>query len=420
MVRVDFLHILFYFFHEDWKCRMVINEIELELRDALARLYDPGFQPSSKLCALLDCENEERAVSIQCKITEGIELLKPSEEVPPSARLFRFYDLLKNRFVLRLTLEETALRMHMSMSSTWREQRAAIHALSVELWRQKQAKLPAESREGSPGQSPEWSEQARRELASLHSIEPDAVAEVDALVQQVVVLEKGLFEKRGMTLEVGPIKPDLVAAVHPSVFRQILIIIIGRFLRQMSKGKITLFGRLEDGNVKISISGLIEIDPEQFGQMLNGELPLPENSSTEMVYDGRRVLFWVKLPALADRLNVLVVDDNIDMVHYYQRSVEGTSYRIVPAEPNLDLMAEIQKVKPEIILLDVMLPNIDGWELLMRLRANPQTREIPVVICSVVKEEELALSLGATRFVLKPVTSLDFVSALDQVLAQVP
>ncbi len=99
---------------------MVINEIELELRDALARLYDPGFQPSSKLCALLDCENEERAVSIQCKITEGIELLKPSEEVPPSARLFRFYDLLKNRFVLRLTLEETALRMHMSMSSTWR------------------------------------------------------------------------------------------------------------------------------------------------------------------------------------------------------------------------------------------------------------------------------------------------------------
>ncbi len=133
---------------------MVINEIELELRDALARLYDPGFQPSSKLCALLDCENEERAVSIQCKITEGIELLKPSEEVPPSARLFRFYDLLKNRFVLRLTLEETALRMHMSMSSTWRNKELRFTRCRWSYGGKKQAKLPAESREGSPGQSP--------------------------------------------------------------------------------------------------------------------------------------------------------------------------------------------------------------------------------------------------------------------------
>jgi len=67
-----------------------------------------------------------------------------------------------------------------------------------------------------------------------------------------------------------------------------------------------------------------------------------------------------------------------------------------------------------------MLPGQDGWDLLMRLHANQVTRYIPVVICSVVKEEELAYALGAAKFLSKPILPQDFIQALDQVLAQVP
>ncbi|MBE0698628.1 MAG: response regulator [Anaerolineaceae bacterium] len=316
------------------------------------------------------------------------------------------------------------------MSSTWREQRAAIHSLAAELWQQKQANIEPEGkdvarihegeRDDGTRQTPDWLEQTRRELAALQSQAPDAVSQVGPLVNQIIELEKDLCAKRGIVLEAGAIKPDLMAMVHPSVFRQILIIAIGKFLRHMSGGKISLFGRLEDGIVKITVAAAIDIDPENFVERLTDELPLPDDASVDIFREGKQVFLWVMLPAMVDRLNVLVVDDNLDMVHYYQRSTEGTSYRIVPWEIDLDVFSTIQKVKPDIIILDIMLPNVDGWELLMQIRANALTRSIPVIICSVVKEEELALSLGAVRFISKPVSSENFVRTLDQVLSQTP
>jgi len=61
------------------------------------------------------------------------------------------------------------------------------------------------------------------------------------------------------------------------------------------------------------------------------------------------------------------------------------------------------------------LPDIDGWELLTNLREHPATRSLPVIVCSVVREEELALALGAARYVPKPVRRQEFIQALDQV-----
>jgi CheY-like chemotaxis protein len=408
---------------------MIVSDLELELRDALAHLYDPGFQPSPKLCASLGCEDANQALAVQAKVIAGIECLKPAGSVPVSSRTVRYYEILNNRFVLRLTLEETALRMHMSLSSTWREQRAAIHSLASEFWRQNQARTSA-AHENEPvppaAQSvleeplPDWQAQTRRELACLQSCAPDVASDVGKLVQQVLDLEGPLAAKRGIRIETGQIQAGLMAAVHPSVLRQILIIAIGQFLRNMTGGKISLFARLEDGSVRLTVSGAIDPQTTGFDQAVMHELPLPDGANAEVYVDGHQVFLWVRLPYVVDRLNVLVVDDNQDMIRFYQRSTEGTSYRIVSFEFMNDLNATILKVQPDLILLDVMLPNIDGWDLLMQIRANPDYRHIPVIVCSVVKEEELAISLGAARFISKPTHPQEFVRALDQVLAQTP
>ena len=63
-----------------------------------------------------------------------------------------------------------------------------------------------------------------------------------------------------------------------------------------------------------------------------------------------------------------------------------------------------------------MLPDIDGWDLLTRLHENPDTRPLPVLICSVMREKELARALGARYFLSKPVQRQDFIVALDTVL----
>ena len=64
-----------------------------------------------------------------------------------------------------------------------------------------------------------------------------------------------------------------------------------------------------------------------------------------------------------------------------------------------------------------MLPDADGWELLTRLREHAATASTPIIICSVVRREELALALHATLYLAKPVRRQQFIQALEQVLA---
>jgi CheY-like chemotaxis protein len=63
-----------------------------------------------------------------------------------------------------------------------------------------------------------------------------------------------------------------------------------------------------------------------------------------------------------------------------------------------------------------MLSDMDGWEILTLLHSTARTRSIPVIVCSVIRQEELALGLGASLYIPKPVGRQDFIQALDRVL----
>jgi len=61
-----------------------------------------------------------------------------------------------------------------------------------------------------------------------------------------------------------------------------------------------------------------------------------------------------------------------------------------------------------------MLPSVDGYEALQSLRSDPVTANVPVIVCTVLQQRDLALSLGATEFLAKPVTQGDLLAALDR------
>ena len=65
-----------------------------------------------------------------------------------------------------------------------------------------------------------------------------------------------------------------------------------------------------------------------------------------------------------------------------------------------------------------MLPDIDGWALLSHLHENPTTHSVPIIVCSVIQQDELALALGAAICLTKPVWRSDFVRALDRAAAR--
>jgi CheY-like chemotaxis protein len=68
-------------------------------------------------------------------------------------------------------------------------------------------------------------------------------------------------------------------------------------------------------------------------------------------------------------------------------------------------------------MVDVMMPQVDGWEVLGQLREHPLSSHIPIVVHTILAQEELALSLGASAFLRKPVTRQDFLAALDRLIA---
>jgi len=107
-----------------------------------------------------------------------------------------------------------------------------------------------------------------------------------------------------------------------------------------------------------------------------------------------------------------VVEDNPQVVQLFQRYLSGSPFQMVTA-PNGSVAFDLATAEqPAAITLDLLLPQRDGWEFLQVVKVHPDTRQIPVIVCSVLRERELALALGAADFLAKPVTQYALLSSL--------
>lgn len=102
---------------------------------------------------------------------------------------------------------------------------------------------------------------------------------------------------------------------------------------------------------------------------------------------------------------VLVADDDFDTREMLAAALELWGYRVLLADDGVDALAETRASAPDLILLDLLMPELDGWGVLASLRLDPRTRNIPVIVISAVSRRGLAeeiLAAGATAFVEKP------------------
>ncbi|MBI2360378.1 MAG: response regulator [Deltaproteobacteria bacterium] len=116
---------------------------------------------------------------------------------------------------------------------------------------------------------------------------------------------------------------------------------------------------------------------------------------------------------------IMVVDDNLDIQNIAQAVLEGEGYRVMCADSGADLFDKLEDQKPDLILLDIMLPGMDGLEILRRLRGNPDTSSIPVTMLTVKGEPDdiqQAYELGCDYYLTKPVTGKQIVDSVNQLL----
>lgn len=403
-----------------------LTEFEQHLREALTHLYDPVYQPHEQLWAVLGCEPQRGVESLQAIIVQAIKRIEPGPNTPPSARIRRFYELLSHRFIQGLTQEETAEVLNLSLRHIRREQQHAVAILARRLWEQQYGEALSSGEEtpldpellSAEVESTAWRSQVRQELISLQKSAPGMVTEIEAAVASAARLTEALFPENTINLKIELAQPKLAVTIHPSVLNQILMTAIEKLTQQMSVGQISLWAGREGNEVKIVIKGQPVTAQKALYSDLIQEILNIVGGSSRVYAENKLVCFELRLPS-AHKITVLVVDDNADLVHFYRRYILGTRYEIVHAAEGRQVFELIENFPPDLIVLDIMLPDSNGWELLTQLRQHPATQTVPVIVCSVVRREKLALALGATMYVPKPVGYQQFVQALDQALSQV-
>lgn len=113
---------------------------------------------------------------------------------------------------------------------------------------------------------------------------------------------------------------------------------------------------------------------------------------------------------------LLLVEDDPDILKFLDTALTFSGYRVITARNGKEGLEIIEKDRPAIVIADIMMPKLDGFGLVHRLRINPKTRDIPVVFITATyvapEDKEFALNIGATRFIQKPV-------ALEELLATI-
>ena len=110
----------------------------------------------------------------------------------------------------------------------------------------------------------------------------------------------------------------------------------------------------------------------------------------------------------------LVVEDDPSAAELLRLYLEGAGCRVELARDGAEGLDKAIRLRPALITLDLLLPQVDGWDLLVRLKGDPATREIPVVIVSILEERGKGFTLGAADYLVKPVRREELVQVLDR------
>jgi CheY-like chemotaxis protein len=140
------------------------------------------------------------------------------------------------------------------------------------------------------------------------------------------------------------------------------------------------------------------------GSTFSVRLPAEVPSSRPVLIDTTFVPRGRKLPkAIPGASKVLVIDDDPTVHDLMARYLGREGFEVVVAAGGKEGLNMAKKVKPDVITLDVMMAEMDGWSVISSLKADPETAEIPVIIMTMLDDKEMGFALGASDYMTKPV-----------------
>lgn len=409
-----------------------------QLKTALASLYDPTVLRTSPLVELLGASQRGDPVAgLRSALTESIESIRPSGNTPHETRAWRAYQILRRRYIEGLGQRQVAANLGLGVRQLQREEKLAREMLAEHIWTVYglQAKLPADA--GVPEEDREPLSEAaedpvEEELEWLRSSVPVQLTNVSELLEEILKTIEPLTRKFGVAVTYE-ISQALHAPLRAPILRQALVDIASTVLGYARGGLLSFEVKCLPESVRILLKAYdgspspVEAPAgraeslamaERLVQICDGTFQI--TTDIERASDPQLVFGACLTIQVAQQKSVLVIDDNVDSLQLMQRYLAGTPYLFIGAQDAQSGMELAVKHRPSAILLDIMMLSQDGWSVLGQLREQIQTSHIPVIVCTLLSQRDLALALGAAGFLRKPIKRAELLANLDRLSALAP
>jgi hypothetical protein len=190
---------------------------------------------------------------------------------------------------------------------------------------------------------------------------------------------------------------------------------VGRLFEAFTQAEATTARRFGGTGLGLTIS-------RQFCRMMGGDVSVTSEP-------GRGSIFTARLPATlatepaadASEHNldgsaptILVIDDDEAARTIVRRHLIKAGYRVDEAGDGKSGLARARAARPAVITLDVMMPGMDGWEVLATLKSDPELAEIPVIMLTILDEQRIGFTLGASDYLTKPIDRSRLLAALER------
>ena len=430
------------------------------VRDALTHLYDLAHLERHPLTRLVPSSEESLGLGRDLRryLLDAVEEIRVSGPVASDDRARRPYHVLVRRYVDGYEIGEIIDYLNISLRQFQREHRKGFLALSSILWRRWQELARGDVKDTGLSAAERAEDAANRDqdavrpatdadelgegalrsmdMSARHAlggesltdevarlgVEPGEVA-LDGLVLEVVRTLGVLAAERQVVLQCQPESSAVVVWADPTLARQALLGLLNALITSHPvRVAISIRQDVSKGVVDVLVGPALAVDalPASYGlpERLEAaaELMEAQGGQLEPVRHGARLAGVVLTFPRVTRPLVLVVDDNPRLLHLFERYLvsEGYRFRGVTDVPSALEVRTVDRF--EVIVLDIMMRDVDGWGLLQRLRSDPEVGRIPVIVCSVLDDRELAYALGAQGFLKKPVSRSQILDALRTAL----
>ncbi len=386
---------------------MEFDTFHKQVKDALEHLHDAAYLQVhpllSQTASQVADSQQTRAQRLRAWLKNAIEQLRPAQDLPSSSPEWRSYLALRYRYLQRMNPANIESELGISQRQLYRELNKGLDALATLLWEQRGQTEPPPVRALD-------AQDLESELSQWNLTRQNCDAR--ALVEETLLTLRPMMQPRGVAIDLQ-MPADLPPVfVDATLTRQALLNVLRYVANQAREDVVVRAGAQDKHTGIVIVADDVEVD-RAAEDWRNAELLFSAQGGILDQNAAGQITILLPRPT---QPRVLVIDDNPAIQQLFERYLAPQQYQVLHAQSGADALRLAAEARPDVITLDVMMPNMDGWQVLRALAQDPATAKIPVVVCSVLREPETALSLGARAYLKKPVDRLTLVETLARVL----